>query len=169
MLLDFDPDVVGVSSQPFRLHWYDEGTGKDRQHTPDYFVRLANGRGLVLDVRPDELIKPEDAEAFRTTAEACETVGWQFDRVGVIDPVLRANVRWLAGYRHQRHWNPEIADRLLAIKNPLPLIEHARCVGDPLQVLPVMFHLIWKHLLTVELRDTVLGPRTLVGGGMEQK
>ncbi len=165
MLLDFDPDVVGVSSQPFRLHWHDEAAGKTRQHTPDYFVRLANSRVRVVDVRPDHLIKPEDAEVFKVTAEACEMVGWEFQRVGAVDPVLRANVRWLAGYRHRRNWNSEIAGRLVAIDEPLPLMEHAQRHGDPLQVLPVLFHLIWNRLLTADLQSTPLGPATLIDKG----
>ncbi len=47
-LLDFDPDVVGIASQPFWLHWHD---GKEKpRHAPDYFVRLADGRARVVDV-----------------------------------------------------------------------------------------------------------------------
>ncbi|MER8085618.1 TnsA-like heteromeric transposase endonuclease subunit [Streptomyces sp. NPDC094048] len=48
ILLDFAPDVVGIASQPFRLHWR-EGEEK-RRHAPDYFVRLADGRARVVDV-----------------------------------------------------------------------------------------------------------------------
>jgi hypothetical protein len=43
---------------------------------------------------------PEDAEVSAMTAAACESVGWQYRRVGAIDLVLAANVRWLAVYRH---------------------------------------------------------------------
>lgn len=46
ILLDADPEVAGIASQPFWLHWYD-GTRK-RRHAPDYFVRLADGRGRIL-------------------------------------------------------------------------------------------------------------------------
>ncbi|MGA4960339.1 TnsA-like heteromeric transposase endonuclease subunit [Streptomyces lavendulocolor] len=46
ILLDFAPDVVGIASQPFWLHWQ-EGEEK-RRHAPDYFVRLADGRGRVV-------------------------------------------------------------------------------------------------------------------------
>ena len=45
MALDFDPDVVGLSSQPFRLSW--QAGGKTRSHIPDYFVRLRDGSGVV--------------------------------------------------------------------------------------------------------------------------
>jgi hypothetical protein len=54
MLLDFDPDVVAVSSQPFCLMW---DQPRVRRHVPDFFARLADGSALVIDVRPDELIE----------------------------------------------------------------------------------------------------------------
>ncbi|MFE5704951.1 TnsA-like heteromeric transposase endonuclease subunit [Rhodococcus koreensis] len=89
--LDFDRDVVGIASQPFWLHWSD-GRRK-RRHTPDYFARLTDGSGAVIDVRADDAIEPKDAEAFAVTAQACEQVGWRYRRVGVLDPVLAENVR----------------------------------------------------------------------------
>lgn len=100
MALDFDPDVVGLSSQPFRLSWQENG--KCRSHTPNYFVRLRDGTGVVVDTRADDRIESEDAEAFAVTAQACKSVGWEFCRVGAMDAVRTANLRWLAGYRHPR-------------------------------------------------------------------
>ncbi len=94
MLMDFDPAVTAVGSQPFGLHWK-EGR-RNRRHAPDFFARLADGTGVVIDVRADDRIEPEDAEAFDVTARACTAAGWEFRRVGVIDPVLAANVRWLS-------------------------------------------------------------------------
>jgi hypothetical protein len=99
MLLDFDPEVVGYSSQPFWLRWHD---GRRRRHAPDFFVRLIDGTGVVVDVPADDRIEVRDAEAFAATERACTQVGWRFRRVGVLDPVFAANVRWLAGYRHPR-------------------------------------------------------------------
>ena len=49
MALDADPDVVGVLSQPFWIHWRD-GT----RHAPDYFVRRRDGSVVVVDVREDD-------------------------------------------------------------------------------------------------------------------
>lgn len=57
---------------------------------------------MVLDVRPDERIEPEDAAKFAVTAMACARVGWGYEWVGVLDPVLAANLRWLSGDRHPR-------------------------------------------------------------------
>jgi hypothetical protein len=100
MLLDFDPDVVAVSSQPFCLRW--AGQPGARRHVPDYFARLADGSAVVIDVRPDELVGGDDAEVFAATQRACAAVGWGYRRVGVAGAVLAANVRWLSGFRHRR-------------------------------------------------------------------
>ncbi|MEU3500226.1 TnsA-like heteromeric transposase endonuclease subunit [Streptomyces hundungensis] len=51
VLLDCAPEVGGIASQPFWLHWREAG-GK-RRHAPDYFVRLADGRARVVDVRAE--------------------------------------------------------------------------------------------------------------------
>ncbi|WP_308402713.1 TnsA-like heteromeric transposase endonuclease subunit [Streptomyces sp. AC550_RSS872] len=86
--------------RPFRLSWRSGSRTRRTSHTPDYFVRRRDGTGVVLDVRPDDRIEPEDAVKFEVTAAACARVGWGFEGVGVLDPVLAANLRWLSGYRH---------------------------------------------------------------------
>ncbi|MEV6651797.1 hypothetical protein [Streptomyces sp. NPDC051219] len=48
ILLDRDPQVRAMSSQPFWLHWHDGG--RQRRHAPDYFVRLTAGQARVVDV-----------------------------------------------------------------------------------------------------------------------
>jgi len=62
MTLDFDPEVVAFASQPFWLSWAENG--EKHRHPPDFFARLADGTGLVIDVRPDDRIEPDDAQAF---------------------------------------------------------------------------------------------------------
>lgn len=74
MLLDFDPLVTGMASQPFQLSWAGAGAKRVR-HTPDFFVRRADGTGLVVDVRPDERIGPDDAAKFAVTAAASRSAG----------------------------------------------------------------------------------------------
>lgn len=161
MGLDFDPSVVGVASQPFWLSW--SSSGRTRRHAPDYFARLRDGTGVVVDVRPDDRIRPPDAEAFAVTAQACESVGWQYRRVGAIDPVWAANVRWLAGYRHPRCFDDHRAAQLRGVlSTPLPLSDAAGLVGDRLAVLPVLFHLLWMGVLVADLRSAPLAGRTVV-------
>lgn len=161
MLLDFDPLVVGLSSQPFWLSW--PAGGRRRRHAPDFFARLADGCGVVIDVRPDERIAPEDAEAFAVTDEACESVGWQYRRVGTVDPVLAANVRWLAAYRHRRCLNLAHATALAEVfAVSRPLADGAAAVGDRLGVLPTLFHLLWAGVLRADLRASPLSGTTIL-------
>ncbi|MFF9185439.1 TnsA-like heteromeric transposase endonuclease subunit [Streptomyces misionensis] len=166
MLLDFDPLVTGMASQPFRLSWTSTG-GKRVRHTPDFFVRRADGTGLVVDVRPDERIEPDDAVKFAVTAAACRTVGWDFQRVGTPEAVLMANVRWLGGYRHPRVHRPQVAARLVEVfADGGGLLAGARRVGDQIGVLPVLFHLLWRRVLAVDLEAGLLAADSWVRPGV---
>lgn len=158
MMLDFDPLVIGLSSQPFWLHW------PGGRHAPDYFVRLVCGTGVVIDVRPDERIKSSDAEKFQTTARACGEVGWQYWRLGTPNPVLVANLRWLAGYRHLRCRDAATALRLRTIlTQPMSLEQAVELAGDRLRVLPTLFHLMWAHNVSTDLTSSLLtGSTSLV-------
>lgn len=161
MLMDFDPQVIGLSSQPFWLRWHDGR--RTRRHPPDFFARLADGTGVVVDVRPDDLVDAKAAEVFAVTAEACRHVGWMFRRVGVPDPVMAANVRWLAGYRHPRFQNPAIGESLVSVlAEPRELLAAADLAGERLAVLPVLYHLMWRQVITADLAGALLGPGTVV-------
>ena len=165
MLLDFDPDVVAVSSQPFCLTW--AGRLRARRHVPDYFARLVDGSAVVIDVRPDELVGADDAEVFAATQRACAAVGWGYRRVGVAGPVLAANVRWLSGFRHRRCLNTlagsELVRRVAA--GPATVINLAGCAGDRLAVLPALYHLLWRGVLAADLAVAPLSGRTVVRAG----
>jgi len=165
MLMDFDPAVRAVSSQPFWLRWRD-GEGRARGHAPDFFARLADGTGVVVDVRPDDRIPARDAETFALTASACRVAGWEYRRSGDLDPVLVANVRWLSRYRHRRCLVPGIAAVLLAaFAGGRGLCEGAELAGDRLRVLPVLFHLMWQRQLVADLAAGPLAMTTVVHAG----
>jgi hypothetical protein len=160
MLMDFDPGIVGIASQPFWLHWQDTD-GRLRRHAPDFFARRADGGGVVVDVRPDDRIPARDAEVFGATALACGQAGWEFRRAGSIDPVLRANVRWLSRYRHQRCRREPAATALLeAFAAGRPLLAGAAQAGDPVAVLPVAYHLLWCRELSCDL-SVLLGETSM--------
>jgi hypothetical protein len=74
MMLDFDPQVVGIVSQPFWLYWHDGR--RRRRHCPDYFVRRSDDSAMVVDVRAEDCIEPRDAEAFAAMEDACAHAGW---------------------------------------------------------------------------------------------
>jgi hypothetical protein len=98
---DFDPSIVGIAAQPFASEF--TTTNDSRQtHVPDYFLRTASGGAMVVDVKPDELITAKDWLNFTGTAALRHQVGWGYRRLGELPQVLGANLRWLAGYRHER-------------------------------------------------------------------
>jgi hypothetical protein len=45
LLMDFDPKVTGIASQPFWLHWHDGE--RERRHAPDHFVRHTDGSAVM--------------------------------------------------------------------------------------------------------------------------
>lgn len=51
-------------------------------------------------------------------------------------------------HRHPRHRLPELTVALrAAFAAPTLLMAGAAAVGDPVAVLPVLFHLLWRHEL----------------------
>ncbi|HEU5268959.1 MAG TPA: transposase, partial [Jatrophihabitans sp.] len=68
------------------------------------------------------------------------------------EPALVENVRWLAGYRHPRFGQAPIAAELLTVfADRRPLLDGVERVGQPLVVLPVLFHLLWQDQLRTDL------------------
>ncbi|WP_374205631.1 TnsA-like heteromeric transposase endonuclease subunit [Streptomyces sioyaensis] len=161
ILLDSDPQVTGVASQPFWLHWHDGS--RRRRHAPDYFVRLADGTGRVVDVRAADRVDEAAAEAFAATERACRAVGWEFVQSDVPDPLVMANMRWLSRYRRRRCLRRDVAHRLLEVfHEPGSLRGGAMEVGDPLMVLPVLFHLLWSGALATDVSARLLGSDSVV-------
>lgn len=158
--LDFDRGVVGIASQPFWLVWR-TADRVERRHAPDFFARLADGGALVLDSRPTDRIRDRDAATFAVTERACGLLGWHYVVWDVLDPLVAGNLRWLAGYRHPRCFDEVTADRLRAVfVRPRTLMDGAEQAGDPIAVLPVLYHLLWRGELLVDL-TLVLGDRSV--------
>jgi hypothetical protein len=148
MALDFDQAIACFASQPFWLYWPD--APRPRSHAPDFFARAVDGTGI--DCRPKDRIKPRDQAAFDATEKACAQVGWRFRLVTGHDPVWLGNLQWLAGYRHERYRLEPAATALIhEFTAARPLIEGACAVGDPIAVLPVLYHLLWAGELAADL------------------
>jgi hypothetical protein len=78
--------------------------------------------------------------------------GWSFRLVHEPDPVLVANVRWLSGYRHPRHDRPQVSGLLREVfTGGEELLAGAEAAGDPIGVLPVLFHLVWPGDLLADV------------------
>ncbi|KAA0021456.1 TnsA-like heteromeric transposase endonuclease subunit [Antrihabitans cavernicola] len=164
MELDFVRESVGIASQPFRLGL--RVGERAVAHTPDYFVRCGDGTGWVVDVRPDALVGEHDAAVFAATGRCCEAAGWRYTRVGELDPVFAANLRWLAGYRHRRCLDSAIAAVVAEVlaAAPMPIGTLAERCGPPIVVLPTIFHLIWIHRIATDLGSVPLSLASVVRG-----
>ncbi|MFD3735124.1 TnsA-like heteromeric transposase endonuclease subunit [Streptomyces sp. NPDC058632] len=165
MVLDREPEVVGLAGRPVRLLWRD-ARGQVRSWVPQLFARHRDGTALLADCPSHPDACGERAQRAATVLQAaCAQAGWSYRRLEPLEKTLSANLKWLTGYRHPRNAGPP---RLAAavrevFAQPRPLIEGAEAVGDPIEVLPAVFHALWHGHLTTPL-DVPLNERVLVGG-----
>lgn len=165
-LLDFDPRVVAVSGQPFRVRFGMEDA--PFTHVPDLFVRYGDGTALVIDVKGALAAgTPANRKVFARTASACDAMGVAYRVATEPDPAVLANVRWLAGYRRPQHHTDRLRGHVLGAARNAGALGGAACLaartsGAPeVVVRPVLFHLMWHRAITADLtrlfdNDTVL-------------
>lgn len=109
MRLDRDRSVAGIAAQPMWIHW---PTTPPSKHAPDFFVRFADGAGVVVDVRSAEQIDDSTAAVFDRTRQLCDRLGWGYLVVSDIGAVEQRNLRLLSAYRFDR-WRSADATRRL--------------------------------------------------------
>jgi hypothetical protein len=124
---------------------------------PNFFVRLRDGTGRVVDVkRPDRVGSAQ--RQFELTREACEAAGWDYEVfTGLAEP-RASNLRWLAGYRQDR-FAPDAAVAAVLAGSFVPeaslaagVRRAARALGvdDPI-VRAQVLHLLFTGVLAVDL------------------
>ena len=154
LLADFDPEVCGIVAQPFQLR---ETVGERvRRHVPDLLVSHRNGDVTVVDVKPGRrLADPVVRSVFDWTRELVEMRGWRFEEWSGADPIMLANVRFLAGYRRPFTVAAELCAPVLdLVDGQLSIggVEHAAVsFAMPELVRPVLLHLLWSGRLTTDL------------------
>ena len=161
MSADFDPDIVAIAAQPLGLLW-PRGTVGQRSHVPDFFVRLGNGDGRLVDVRHPNRVDAGAAQ-FDLTRRICDSIGWEYEVfTGFGDPVAEQNVRWLAGYRQDRcaPSDETFAAIIGCFADPIPLGVGVRRVGRSTGaskdvVMANVLHLLWRRQLSANLRASL--------------
>lgn len=146
-LMEFDrlPQVVGISGQPFALSWTDEL--RRHQHIPGLFIRFADGSAVVVDCRPIAGADEKFHSVAAVTRAICDKIGWEYR---------------LAGYRRSCAGGEQTVRSLREIASePVPLLQGAEAVGDPVVVLPTVFHLLWTGVLHCDL-DLTLTDHTMM-------
>ncbi|GGZ30009.1 hypothetical protein GCM10010300_86050 [Streptomyces olivaceoviridis] len=160
MILDREPAVTGLAGRPVRFVWRDEADGRVRSWVPQVFARYADGTGLFADCPSGPAAGGVRAQrAGAVLKAACARVGWVYRRLEPPSAVVAANLRWLAGYRHPRYQGaPELVALVAeAFAVSRPLFDGAASVGDPLQVLPAVYHAWWSGELVMGLDEPLHG------------
>lgn len=148
---EFNPGVVSASGQPLGLHGR-AADGRALYHVPDFFIRLRDGRALLVDVTPTSRLdsSPTRRANFELARTACERADWGYRLETEPDPVFITNLRAL----------PRIEP--LGFEALAPLILERCCtptpIGDlqtigptPALVRPSVLHLLWRRLLVTDL------------------
>lgn len=156
-VLDHDVSVVAISAQPFALLW-PRATPGPTFHIPDFFVRLVDGSGCVVDVRPASRIDARAEEQFTRSRSEAGRAGWDYRVfIGLEQPEL-ATLIFLAGYRFDRcRPAANLAHRLVAeFVRPIPLGRGADAIAArqniPLpEVLVGLYSLLWHQRLRMDL------------------
>ena len=156
LVADSTPDVVAIAAQPLALLWPCAAKG-NRDHVPDFFVRLANGDGRLIDVRTPKAAE-KHAEQSALTRKVCDEIGWEYEVFTGSPPELAQNLRWLAGYRHDRNVpSEELAESIAhCFAAPVPLQvgldEASSRTGRSIEVTTAnVLHLIWRRKLSADL------------------
>lgn len=150
LALDFVGGVNELLSQPFTLKFATrQGTVR---HTPDYLV-LAHGTGLLIDVRPADLIKPDDMVKFAAAQRAAGAAGWQYVVVAGWQPKPWAALEALSARRRSMSDPLGLAPELLELvaHEPRPLSELVEGTSWSALARTYVLHLLWSRRLTVDL------------------
>lgn len=154
LLADFDPAVVGIAAQPFRLQAC--VGGQTRRHVPDFLLKHADHS--VVNVKPaSRLADPKIAEALSWPARLIEGHGWAHEIwTGEGMESLLANVRFLAAARSAEIVPAETISAVYASVVPGDTIRALtfRLTGSlaPDQVKPAVLRLLWQQRLSTDLQ-----------------
>lgn len=165
LLIDFDPRVEWILSQPFLLEGDDRGTS--RRHIPDYLLGHADGSVCVVDVKPaQKLSVPKVRDSLGWSRRVIEKHGWEYRVLSEPDPVTLANLQFLAGYRRSFQFDPAEASAAAAEVGASQMFGDAvRAVtpitGDAGFARSLVLHLLWSGRLRTDL-SKLLSSNSLV-------
>ncbi|MBF6412945.1 TnsA-like heteromeric transposase endonuclease subunit [Nocardia cyriacigeorgica] len=152
MLADFQLSVRRIVAQPFHLRAVVGGVM--RRHVPDYLL-LTDSGPIVVDVKPrDRLSRPAVASTFEWTRTLVESRGWRYEIACEPEPVVGENLRFLAGFRRDRLFDPDLVHELTVnLPDGVPLSAVCDAVASwpaPL-VRSAALHLMWKQHFVIDL------------------
>ncbi len=153
LLADFDVEVTAIASQPFWVSGLDGDV--PRRHAPDYLLTCSDGSVVVVDVKPAAMCEePKVAAVLGWTGRLCRDRVWRYEVFHGGDPVVMANLRFMAQGRRSMFLDEECISAVAAAARSgmaLGQIE-AQVEGcDPLDVRASVLALLWRHTWTTDL------------------
>jgi hypothetical protein len=110
-LADFDPDVVRVVSQPAQFIAHLDG--KTHRHVPDFLLGSRDGTFRIVDVKAPQFLGEQRVRVQHAwTARLCREKGWLYEVWSGGDPVVLANIRFIAIGRRQALIDPDYVNNV---------------------------------------------------------
>ncbi|WP_328732891.1 TnsA-like heteromeric transposase endonuclease subunit [Streptomyces caniferus] len=163
---DFSRDERAVFAQPFLITA--EVDGKVRRHVPDFLILREGLVPLVVDVKPRELlIRPKIAFSLGWARETVEACGWDFQVWCEPPEEELANVRFLAGYRRDWLFAPDLLEELRGTDLDGATLGEAfrRLPHQPPELVRAsVLHLLWSQDFSTDLSE-VLSKRHVLHRG----
>ncbi|WP_157910617.1 TnsA-like heteromeric transposase endonuclease subunit [Pseudofrankia sp. BMG5.36] len=156
LLADRDRLLRQVASQPFQM--VARVDGEVRRHVPDFVAVRADGLVTVVDVKPRRRLADEKvAFTFGWAGRVTAAQGWSFEVFSEPDPVVLANVRFLAGYRRSTQFDQGLLDAVVtAVGSPVSFAEAVRSAGAVVGSGPAgrayVLAALWSGRLCADLR-----------------
>jgi hypothetical protein len=149
-LLDHDPDVVALRTQPMTIAG--EDMDGEFSHTPDILAVLRDGSARLIDVKtPDHLGRPDVLRLSRLAHVAADGLGWSYYLVGEPPEERERTVSWLAGFRRAQRCQGLHEELVRRAADPIRLRTLWAQFGDgDVQVRPATYHLLWHHRLLMD-------------------
>lgn len=145
--LDRPGTATAVASQPMWIRW----PAHERSHAPDYFARLADGSGLLVDVKPRELTKEKDHVVFDLTRRLAGAMGWTYQVFDEMPGAFESNLRFLLRYRDPQ-WLEGIDLTPLRVGDAMTIADAAaHLASGAASGLGATYALIWLGHLDVDL------------------
>lgn len=165
MSADFDPDVVEIVSQPFRLRAVVDG--KCRLHTPDYALLRFDGSIEVINCKPRaQLLKPRVVELHGWVGRVLGQAGIVHRVASELPAERLANLVSIAHLRNPRWLDGLPLDMVAAVcAEPKPIRDVLSSLGGqvPAPVALICIRaLLWHRVLETDL-DRLLSHDSIVG------
>jgi hypothetical protein len=140
--------------------------GTARRHVPDFLLVHADKSVRVVNVKPaGKLAEPRTAEALAWPGRLIEGHGWRYETWSGADPVLLANLRFLAGYRRAGLLPEGLLDDILAAVMPGDtiggVISRMSRTRRPGEVKAAVLRLLWLQRLATDLHGHLGSGSTL--------